>query len=210
MGILGKIGRAISKGLEELDGVSGSAAPEGIPGSNDLPSELWSEHRQAPDGGTVDAGAPPGHIRDSRRIENLAKELTFYKRRSVEYFALIRKMEAQREEWKLLYQRDSQGHQEAQAILQEHIINLRMQVVSLVRQLNGFRQEKGEPPIDLTKLDLKAPPVGIAEETAARNAHDRASVTPQTSVEEAVAVIHAGVPVPEGVVPSDAEPPKKS
>jgi hypothetical protein len=202
MGILKRIGKAISVGLEALE--EQVASPTPISSAPVEPDPAEAAHR-------IDAW-------ESRRAEVAEKkpeaapttELAFYERRSREYFALIRKMEAQREEWKLLYQRDSQGHQEAQAILQEHIINLRMQVVSLVRQLNAFRQEKGEPPIDLTKLDLRAPPVGIAEETAARNAHDRASVMPQTSVEEALVAIHAAVPVPDGVVLAEGEAPKIS
>jgi len=155
-------------------------------------------------------GALPGHIRDSRRIEGLARELAFYKRRSAEYFALIQKMEAQREEWKSLYQRDSQGHQAAQATLQEHVVQLRMQLVGLVQTLNVHRKEKGEEPIDLRKLDVKAFPVGIAEETAARNARDLAGVGEQTDAEGAVRAIREAVPVPEGIVVEPTEPPKKA
>lgn len=191
MGILKRIGRAVSRGLEELEAGSGStSAPSGG-------SEFWSEHRQPTETGDVGG---------------LTKELAFYKRRSREYFALIQKMEAQREEWKSLYQRDSQGHQSAQAVLQEHIVTLRTQVVGLIQMINAHRKEKGEQPIDLSKLvlDLHAYPVGIAEATAERNAHDLASVAPQTGAAEALAAIHEAVPVPDGTPPLESGPPKIS
>jgi hypothetical protein len=185
MGILSKVGKAIVRGLEKIE--SEAANAERLESGGDVPLA-------AP----VDDGA--------------LKELAFYKRRSQEYFALIRKMEAQREEWKSLYQRDSQGHQSAQAVLQEHIVTLRTQVVGLISMINAHRKEKNEPPFDLSKLvlDLHAFPVGIAQATAERNAHDLASVAPQTDATEALRAIHAEVPAPPGIVPAEDEPPKNS
>lgn len=189
MGILSKVGKAIVRGLEELE--SEASKPE--------PSAVRSESS-----GNVPLAVPVD--------DGPLKELAFYKRRSQEYFALIQKMEAQREEWKSLYQRDSQGHQSAQAVLQEHIVTLRTQVVGLIQMLNGHRREKGEQPIDLSKLvlDLHAYPVGIAEATAERNAHDLASVAPQTGAAAALAAIHEAVPVPAGVVLAESGSPKNS
>jgi hypothetical protein len=132
-------------------------------------------------------------------FERLDRELTFYKRRSSEYFALIQRLEAQREEWKGLYLRDSTGHQQAQAVLQEHVISLRQQLIGTFRLMNAQRAKNGEEPLDLSKIDLKAYPVGIADETAQQNAQDQANVSKQINAAEATAAIDREVAAPEGV-----------
>jgi len=204
MGILKKIGRsidkvagAVSRGLGELEderseerSAEKACVPEGLSGAavDHQPFEVGA------------ADTLPGHIRDSRRIESLTKELAFYKRRSQEYFSLIERMEAQREEWKALYRRDSQGHQSAQALLQESLIQARQQVGAMLQALNTLRKEAGQPLFDLSKFDPKAYPVGIAEETAERNLRDAAAVPPQIDAKEAVKAIEEATAVPEGIV----------
>lgn len=132
--------------------------------------------------------------------EKLIAERDFYRRRSQEYFGLISRMEAQRNEWKSLYMRDSAGHQSAQALLQESLIADRQKLLSAIQTLNEYRKEKGEKPIDPRALDPNLPPVGIAEETAARNAADLKAVPPQIDPRLAVIEIDKSVAPPEGVV----------
>lgn len=139
----------------------------------------------------------------------LQQEIEFYMRRSQEYFALIAKMEAQREEWRLLYRNDSLGHQNAQTLLQEALVTSRTQLYRAIQMINAFRAEKNLAPIadEVTlERELRAFPVGVAEETAKRLAVENTAVAPQIDPVAETAKIDAEIPVPEGVVDESHAP----
>lgn len=129
----------------------------------------------------------------------LFAELDFYKRRSEAYFGLIEKIEAQREEWKLLYRRDSSGHQHAQATLQECIVQLRQQVIGALRAVNELRKEKGLAEVNLASFAVNAPPVGIAEETKARNEADLRNAPVQIDAQKELKAIEMSIIPPAGI-----------
>ena len=121
----------------------------------------------------VESEAPLGNrldeVQQSLLVEAVA-QVEFYKRRSEEYFDVIRRIEAQRQEWRALFERDSTGHQVAQDMLQGALENTRIQLGRALGMINKMRKDAGMAPVaDLSKLDPKAYPYGIADETKRQN-----------------------------------------
>lgn len=139
-------------------------------------------------------------------LKQVGEERSFYRRRSEEYFALIERLEAQRNEWNAMWKRDSAGHQQAQAMLQEALIFARQQLRQVVSMVNQHRVANGLEVIDVSKLDVNAPPVGIAEDTAAFNAKELAAAPVDIDRETELRRINEKVPVPSQLAEGSTAP----
>jgi hypothetical protein len=114
-------------------------------------------------------GLGEGDEIEKLRLENqeLRRQLVFETSRSAEYFHLIERLEAQRNErWEMFLEQSGQ-HANAQAMLEDQILLLREILRNCVQQLNAFREEKG---LEIVKkpADLADPPIGTAAEYRAR------------------------------------------
>ena len=102
-----------------------------------------------------------------RQNAELRRQLDFETRRSAEYFSLIERLEAQRDErWTMFLQQASE-HCNAQFMLEDSLIFARDLFNSMLAQLNALREKQGLEPIRRA-LDLADPPVGTAAEYKAR------------------------------------------
>jgi hypothetical protein len=111
-------------------------------------------------------------------LKGLEAQAAFYKRRSEEYFKLFVSIEAQRDEWKMMYMRDGAAHQQAQAILENTIEGARTAIRRCIDVVNLYRERAGEPKVAHVG-EIKDPPIGIAAETKERLAAEQAAVPTQ-------------------------------
>lgn len=114
-------------------------------------------------------GLGEGDELEQLRRENaeLRRQIAFETSRSAEYFHLIERLEAQRNErWEMFLEQASQ-HANAQAMLEEQILMLRELFANCVQQLNAFREKNGLEPLK-KPADLADPPIGTAADFRAR------------------------------------------
>lgn len=88
-------------------------------------------------------------------------------RRCLDYFALLERLEKQRDEWKDMWFTQLGQHQEAQSMLESALLQTRQFLARAISELNVLRKEKSLPPIQKL-LDLQAPPLGTAKAYAER------------------------------------------
>jgi len=110
-----------------------------------------------------------------KSVKEIEKELLRLKKANTQYFNLIERVLAQRDEWKNLYLLHVREHQNAQELYEKEIVKLRKMLQNCLKIANHERKVNGGPeitkPSDLDGLlDL---PVGMMEEYAKRIAHAR-------------------------------------
>jgi hypothetical protein len=132
-------------------------------------------------------------------LSALEAQTSFYKRRSEEYFKLIHGMELEREQWKKMYLDNAGAHQQAQAILEHALEGARHAIRKCIDVVNIYRERAGEPKAT-DVVDVKAPPIGIADATKQRDAAVEAAVPPQIDAKVEQERIDAALgPAPEGL-----------
>lgn len=95
----------------------------------DLPSE-----DQFPDGDVADQAAA---IWEQKRLSRI----------NAEYFSVIERIEAERDEWKEMFFEQSRQHLAAQAMLSRQLGEARQQLRAAVQQLNVYRQCAEHEPV---------------------------------------------------------------
>jgi len=107
---------------------------------------------------------PEGYVTVKRDdLESLATTLKLEKQKSVQYFDLIERVIAQRDERWEMFLTHSTEHQYAQAALEETIIGLRQMLANAVKELNQYREKAGVTTIT-RPIDLLGVPIGTADE----------------------------------------------
>lgn len=107
---------------------------------------------------------PEGYVTVKRDdLESLASMLKLEKHKSAQYFDLIERVIAQRDERWDMFLAHSTEHQYAQASLEETIIGLRQMLGSAVKELNQYR-EQANVAIITRPIELLGAPVGTADE----------------------------------------------
>jgi hypothetical protein len=95
-------------------------------------------------------------------LEQMKEKLNVSERRSREYFGLIERVLAQRDQWHQMFNEHAAGHINAQAVLEGQILVLRQLLINAMKEVNDVRKEKGLEPLS-KPLDLWAEPIGTAE-----------------------------------------------
>ena len=110
-----------------------------------------------------------------KSVKEIEKELLRLKTANTQYFNLIDRVLAQRDEWKSLYMLHVREHQNAQELYEKEIMKLRKMLGNCIKIANHERKVNGGPeitkPSDLG--DLTDIPVGTMEAYAIKIAHAR-------------------------------------
>jgi regulator of replication initiation timing len=77
--------------------------------------------------------------------QRLTRECETLKRKASEYFSVIEDIEKQRNQWKDMWFAHGREHLNAQAKMESTIEVLRNEVLALIKIINGYRTEKGQP-----------------------------------------------------------------
>jgi len=101
--------------------------------------------------------------------DTLLSQIEELKRHKREFFDLIERIEAQRDEWKEMFKRDAAQHLQALGILEIALKAERVRIARLLVYLNKLRDKEGLDPIKTpkhldTELGLEAPPVNTVKE----------------------------------------------
>lgn len=99
-------------------------------------------------------------------LEKTEARLVLKERQADDYFKLIERIEAQRDEWKSNWYEHSAEHQEAQSLLQQALFTSRHMLERVVGELNKYREKEGKEPI-CKPGDIASDPIGLAERYAA-------------------------------------------
>jgi hypothetical protein len=111
----------------------------------------------------IRSGLGEGQEVDQLRLENanLRKQLERETMRSAEYFYLIERLEAQRNErWEMFLQQASE-HANAQAMLEDQLMMTRQLLTNCATQLNAMRAKEGLEAVK-KPAEFADPPIGTA------------------------------------------------
>lgn len=110
-------------------------------------------------------------------VEQLREELQRQTRRSNEFFTLIERVCAQRDEWVDMFRRHAVEHQNAQGLLEAKLVVTRQMLARAVSIVNEYRTKNNEPLLQKT-ADLFEHPVGTAKEFMAAMERLRSEASP--------------------------------
>lgn len=92
-------------------------------------------------------------------------ELVRLRRVAGEYFDMVRKFEAQRDEWRAMFHQQAREHHAAQVSLQDDLARMQRIARAVVQVLNGARTEKGLPPLTtIAELESTLPDLAAVYE----------------------------------------------
>lgn len=91
--------------------------------------------------------SPPASVLIDNEIERIKRLLADLRRRNLEYFDVIERIERERDGWKERFFTQSSQHQTAQAMLERRGGALARQVTTLLAAINKMRKEVGDEPI---------------------------------------------------------------
>lgn len=126
---------------------------------------------------TIVSPVPDGYVTVKKgELIDLSSRLELEKKKSREFFDLIERVIAQRDERWEMFLTHSREHQYAQASLEETILGLRAMLSNAVKELNQYRSKAGVKTID-RPIDLLGLPIGTAEEFSRHMKELRESVS---------------------------------
>jgi len=97
------------------------------------------------------------------------------KRRADELFAVIEKIEKERDlRWNMFLEHSREHHQ-AQVLLETALTNTRVMAAKAIQMVNGYRIKEGQQPLK-NQIDLEAAPIGTAAKFAKSMAEKEAQV----------------------------------
>ncbi len=100
------------------------------------------------------------------RIDELDRALSEAERQKGMYYALVERLQSQRDEWRETYKRAVATYHESLCTMEQEVVNLRLNLGRLASGYNALRVEHGQAPVPSWQ-DVPAPtapPVGIARE----------------------------------------------
>ena len=105
-------------------------------------------------------GGSQEHGEDPRALR---AECERHKKRADDYFALVRRMEEQRDVWRELYYDQMTKHAAAQQLLEAWLAGARLALGRVLGALNEIRKAEGKPALTAKAcLPADAPPIGQA------------------------------------------------
>jgi hypothetical protein len=152
-------------------------AAEAFLDDGDLVVGGWPQEQEPELHGFV---VPP---QETEFVQQFATESEFeqMKRRSLEYFGLIERIEKERDQWIEMWRDQAGSHMEAQSILERQLVEVRKIAVRAIAMLNQMRKDKELDPIEVRVADDLEPydsePVGISAAYAERQLRLKADLS---------------------------------